>query len=201
VKIFARSLAAATALAVALAAAPSRAEDRNGYVVVKGGGYFPTASNAISVASNPQTWSLNTAGDVEAAVGASFGMLGFYVSGGYLWTNSNTSGTNVQVTGLPFSGVLQLRIPILFVVPYLEAGVGLLVNTAKAPSVSSTKTSFMVPAGGGVDFLLGPILLGAEARYLYVSPTTYDFGSSFSSNTATLRMSGVVVTANLGYRF
>jgi len=195
----ARSLALATALAVALAAAPSRADDRNGYVVLKGGGYFPTATNAWEAATNPTSFTFQTGGDVELGVGGAFGLLGVQADVGYLWS----SYSNVQVTGVPVTAVLQLRIPIFFVVPYLEAGVGIFVSTAKNTSTSenSTKTVFMAPLGGGVDFLLGPILLGVEARYLYISSANYDISSSVSTNTAKLGFSGVSATLNVGYRF
>ncbi len=44
-----------------------------------------------------------------------------------------------------------------------------------------------------MDFILGPVLLGAEARYMYVSEQTFAWGS--------MKLSGVNVTVNLGYVF
>jgi hypothetical protein len=178
---------------------PSLADDSGGYVVLKGGGYFPTASSAIP---SGQSFTFPPSGDVELGLGGAFGLLGVQLDAGYLWTK-NSSG---QANGVPITGVLQLRFPVLFVVPYVEAGVGLFINTARvsvgsATSASSTKASFMAPFGGGVDVLLGPLLLGAEVRYIYISPTDYNFSTSASSNVATLRMDGVVVTADVGYRF
>ena len=35
----------------------------------------------------------------------------------------------------------------------------------------------MAIGGVGVDFLLGPILLGAEGRYLYITEQTFDWGN------------------------
>ena len=60
-------------------------------------------------------------------------------------------------------------------------------------TLSATKFSFLAIGGAGVDFILGPILLGAEARYMYVSEQTFDWGS--------MKLSGVNITANVGYVF
>jgi len=195
-----RTLALTAALALAAILLPgAAAADGNSYVVLKGGVYVPTASNvvgSINFSSFPPS------GDIELGVGTAIGILGLQLDAGYLWTSKNQDAGSVQLSGVPITGVLQLRFPIAIVVPYIEAGVGLFINTAKLTAVSSsfsnTKVAFMAPLGGGVDVLLGPILVGAEARYLYISPQSYTFGTFPVS---TLHMDGVVVTGNLGYRF
>ncbi len=178
------------------------ADDRSAYVEVKGGAYLPTATSVGGAFDQISFSQFPPSGDVELALGTSFGILGVQLAGGYLWTSKDAPGGTLQVTGAPINVLLQLRIPIAIVVPYLEAGVGVFVNTAKISTVetaaSSTKTVFMAPLGGGVDVLLGPILLGAEVRYLYISPTTYTWNGFPVSQ---LKMDGVVITGNLGYRF
>ena len=59
--------------------------------------------------------------------------------------------------------------------------------------MTGTKFSFVALGSAGVDFFLGPILLGAEARYMYVTEQTFDWGS--------MKLSGVNITANVGYVF
>jgi len=199
-----RTLAFAVAAALVAAALPTRgsADERSAYVELKGGAYLPTATSVGGAFDQISFTQFPPSGDVELALGTSFGILGVQLSGGYLWTSKDATGGTLQVTGAPITGVLQLRIPIAFVVPYVEAGVGVFINTAKISTVqtaaSSTKTTFMAPLGGGIDFLLGPILLGAEVRYLYISPTTYTWNGFPVSQ---LKMDGVVITGNIGYRF
>jgi len=198
-----RSTALAFALALAGLALPSlaAADDKNGYVVLKGGVYFPTATNVIGALNQVNLGTFPTSGDVELGVGTSFGILGIQLAAGYLWTAKNEANGSIAVGGVPVTGVLQLRFPIFFVVPYIEAGVGFYTNTAKltvGTSISTTKVAFMAPLGGGVDLLLGPFLAGVEARYLYINPTSYTWGTFPVS---TLNMQGVVLTGNLGYRF
>jgi hypothetical protein len=181
--------------AVALLAIPS-ASRGDTYIEFKGGGYFPTAGDAAAAIGNISTSSLATGGDVELALGWKWGLIGAQLTAGYLWS----SNPDLLASGFPFTGVIQLRLPIFFIQPYLELGLGGYVNTVKlTPSnVSETKISFVAVGGGGVDFILGPILLGAEARYLYISPQ--DFNLSLP-DTSQLKMSGVVATANIGYIF
>jgi hypothetical protein len=181
--------------AVALLATPS-ASRGDTYLELKGGGYFPTAGDVAAAIGNVSTSSLATGGDVELALGFKWGLIGAQLTAGYLWS----SNPNLLASGIPFTGVIQLRLPIFFIQPYLELGLGGYVNTVKlTPSnVSETKISFVAVGGGGVDFILGPIILGAEARYLYISPQDFTLGLP---STSTLKMSGVVATANIGYIF
>jgi hypothetical protein len=161
-------LAALATLAVALPTA-SRAES---YLMLKGGVYVPTASEVYSAWSGVVAGKLPTGGDVELAAGFKAGILGAQLGAGYLWSSNDT----LVASGIPFTGVLQLRLPIFFIQPYLEAGIGGLVN-------------FVKPAAGGD--------IGAEGRYLWIAPQDY----AFAQGTSTLRMSGVIVTANVGYVF
>jgi len=193
----------ALALLVSIAAllilpSDGAADATGGYLMLKGGVFAPTASQSVNQIGNLGTFP--TSGDFDLALGTMFGLLGLQLDAGYLWTSSS----GVKVSGYPVSAVLQLRFPILFVVPYIEAGLGVFIATASfsdGSSGSSSKAAFMAPLGGGVDLLLGPLIVGAEARYLYISPTDYNFSNSFGSNTASLHMAGVAVTGNIGFRF
>jgi len=186
-----RSLLAALAIAAVLAVpAMSRADS---YVALKGGVWAPTAQDGISGITGVLNGKFPPSGNVELAFGATMGIIGAQIAGGYMWSDQN----GVKVNAVPLYALGQLRLPIFFIQPYLELGIGGLANFASAQisgvSVTGTKFSFLAIGGAGVDFILGPVLLGAEARYMYVSPQTFDWG--------TLKLSGVNVTLNVGYVF
>ena len=178
---------------LALLATPSIAL-ADTYVEAKGGVFIPTVSGALTIEN--VTSSLSLGGDVELALGWTWSFLGLQVSSGYIWT----SGQSVSVGGIPLNGIIQLRLPIPVIQPYIEAGVGgymsfVNVNTT---NTSENKLLFMALGGLGIDFLLGPLLLGAEARYMFINPTNI---TSTSGQVASLATSGVSVTANIGYIF
>jgi hypothetical protein len=181
------------AAALAVLAAPASAHAANTYLALKGGVWAPTAQDGISGITGIASGRLPASGDVELAYGATMGIIGAQIAGGYMWSDLN----GVKANAVPLYVLGQLRLPIFFIQPYLELGIGGLANFASAQvagvSVSGTKFSFVAIGGAGVDFILGPILLGAEARYMYVSEQTFDWGS--------MKLSGVNVTVNLGYVF
>ena len=182
-----RSLLAALAAAAVLAVpAMSRADS---YVALKGGVWAPTAQDGISGITGIANGKFPASGDVELAFGATMGIIGAQIAGGYMWSEAN----GVKANAVPLYVLGQLRLPIFFIQPYLELGIGGLANFASFGALSETKFSFLAIGGAGVDFILGPILLGAEARYMYVSEQTFAWGS--------MKLSGVNVTVNLGYIF
>jgi hypothetical protein len=182
----------------AFLAAPAAVHAGDTYLALKGGVWAPTASNGFSAASDVlTTGKFPTSGDIELAYGATLGIIGAQISAGYMWTSQVIDGVTVKANGIPLTAVGQLRLPIFFIQPYLEAGIGVFTNFGSASgggvTLSATKFSFMVVGGAGVDFFLGPILLGAEARYNYMTDQTFDWG--------TMKLSGVTITANVGYIF
>jgi len=185
-------------LTAAFLAAPAAVHAGDTYLALKGGVWAPTASNGFSAASDViTTGKFPTSGDIELAYGATLGIIGAQVSAGYMWTSQVIDGVTVKANGIPLTAVGQLRLPIFFIQPYLAAGIGVFTNFGSASgngiTLSATKFSFMVVGGAGVDFFLGPILLGAEARYNYITDQTFDWG--------TMKLSGVTITANVGYVF
>jgi hypothetical protein len=194
-------------LAAAFLAAPAAVHAGDTYLALKGGVWAPTASDGFatagSIPGSVATGKFPTSGDIELAYGATLGIIGAQISAGYMWTSQTLTdpggqGTaTVNASGIPLTAVGQLRLPIFFIQPYLEAGIGVFTNFGSASgggiNLSATKFSFMVVGGAGVDFFLGPILLGAEARYNYMTDQTFDWG--------TMKLSGVTITANVGYIF
>jgi hypothetical protein len=189
-----RSLLAGLA-AFAVLAAPASAHAANTYLALKGGVWAPTAQDGISGIAGVANGKLPTSGNVELAYGATMGIIGAQIAGGYMWSSTTdaTSGITTKANAAPLYVVGQLRLPIFFIQPYLELGIGGLANFASSGGLSATKFSFLALGGVGVDFILGPILLGAEARYMYVTEQTFDWGA--------MKLSGVNVTINLGYVF
>jgi hypothetical protein len=187
------SLALISALALGAATAfpaPAAADEGPFYLVLKGGAYFPTVSNAVSSVSG---LSFDTGYTFELGGGVDFGAIGLQLSAGYL----HTTTTSTSVTGWPLLALLRLRLPIFFIVPYLEGGVGLFISNADFNGYKpSGTTDFEGVVGAGVDLLFGPVIVGAEARYLWVSPTF-----TIPTGTTEVKLNGVTLTANLGWRF
>jgi hypothetical protein len=193
----ARRILLAAIAAAALLAIPTASRAGDTYLALKGGVWVPTASDGYNQIAGITEGKFPPSGDVELAYGATMGIIGAQIATGYMWSSSTTNGATVKANAVPLYAVGQLRLPIFFIQPYLELGIGGLANFASAESLnatlSSTKFSFLVVGGAGVDFFLGPILLGAEARYMYVTPQTFDWGE--------MKLSGVNITANVGYVF
>lgn len=193
-------LALATALVVLAAPTSTRAAET--YLALKGGVWVPTASDGYGAINSSITaitaGKFPASGDIELAYGATMGIIGAQIAGGYMWSSSTDAlGNKVSANAVPLYVVGQLRLPIFFIQPYLGLGIGGLANFASATvgsqGLSGTKFSFIVLGSAGVDFFLGPILLGAEARYMYVTEQTFDWGA--------MKLSGVNITANVGYVF
>jgi hypothetical protein len=189
-----RSLLAGLAV-VSLLAAPVSTRAGDTYLALKAGVWAPTAQDGISGIAGVANGKLPASGDIELAYGATMGIIGAQIAGGYMWSSTTdaTSGITTKANAAPLYVLGQLRLPIFFIQPYLELGIGGLANFASSGGLSATKFSFLVLGGAGVDFILGPILLGAEARYMYVTEQTFDWGS--------MKLSGVNVTVNVGYVF
>jgi hypothetical protein len=189
-------------LVAALVLATPTATRAETYLALKGGVWVPTASDGYSGINDSITaitaGKFPASGDIELAYGATLGIIGAQIAGGYMWsTSTDAAGNKVSANAVPLYAVGQLRLPIFFIQPYLELGIGGLANFANATiggqGLSGTKFSFLVVGGAGVDFFLGPILLGAEARYMYVTEQSFDWGA--------MKLSGVNITANVGYVF
>jgi len=191
-----RSILAAIA-ALVVVAAPASTHAAETYLALKGGVWVPTASDGYGAIEGVVNGKFPPSGDIELAYGATMGIIGAQIAGGYMWSSQDVDGGTVKANAVPLYVLGQLRLPIFFIQPYLELGIGGLANFASASgggiSLSATKYSFLAIGGAGIDFILGPILLGAEARYMYVTEQTFDWGS--------MKLSGVNITANVGYVF
>ena len=161
---------------------PAKSEpERSSYVVLKGG-YFGSTGDF-------QGSSLSGNGTFEAAIG--YGrVFGLEFASGYMKTTA--SGLKVETVPLLLS--LRFALPIAFVAPFAEAGAGACYNKATSGGASHSGWAAEWHAGLGLDFLLGPLLLGAEARYM-------GFSQSFSNLGGSVDLHRYVVLARAGLRF
>jgi hypothetical protein len=151
------------------------------YVALKGGYFGPSGSFQGS--------SFSGNGAFEAAIG--YGrVFGLELASGYMKTTA--SGAKVETIPLLLS--LRFALPIAFVAPFAEAGAGACYNKATAGGTSNSGWAAEWHAGLGLDFLLGPLLLGAEARYM-------GFSHSFSNLGGSVSLDRYAVLARAGLRF
>ncbi|MGO8971528.1 MAG: outer membrane beta-barrel protein [Myxococcaceae bacterium] len=178
--------------------------ERDFYVVVKGGPYFPTATNAFTALGESFKWP--AAYTIEGGVGAYWGLLGLQLSAGYLTSGTtSTTGTVTAQTGVnavPILLLARIRLPLGFIAPYAEGGAGVAIATSSFENLSSTQAGFEAVGGGGVDLYFGPLLVGAELRFMWLNPSFNFSGvNNVGSFTQSLNLSGITVEAYVGYRF
>lgn len=179
----------AAAAALAMAALPVRAKALDTYLVLKGGYYWPSAEIAHAQSAGVK---LDPKFCGAAGLGANLMFFGFEVTGGYL----SSSNALLKTSAVPVLLTVKLRAPIAFVAPYLELGGGAyFTSVTPVVGASEKKTGFGGHVGGGVDFTVSSIMLGVEARYLFMDPgfTLTDY--------AGVKLDGVTVTANVGFLF
>jgi hypothetical protein len=152
------------------------------YMGLKGGYYSPTGDFGGDKLSGSPYW--------ELAGGFSWGIFAVEIGAGYLETEN--SRIDIKTVPILLSG--KLRIPIFFVVPYVRGGIGTYYTDVqfKSGEASGGTWSTGYHGGLGIDFQLGPVLLGIEGTYMAVKP---------SVNGRTITLDGATVTANVGFRF
>ncbi len=204
-----RCLALAAFALLALAPAAARADDaKNSYIVVKGGPYFPTANNAFDIPGS-EVFNWGTSYTIEGGIGVDWGLLGLQLSAGYITTGSTTTAAGqTSANAVPILLLVRLRLPIFFVAPYLEGGAGASIATStvtavvNGQSVSNTEIAFEAVGGAGCDLNFGPLLVGAEVRYIWLEPQfTFTGVNNITSLAQKLNMSGITLEAYIGYRF
>jgi hypothetical protein len=170
------------------------ADDTNGgYVVVKGGYFSPTSGGTANESMDGNTyWELAGGYDFLRFFGVELGV-------GY--QQAQNSQIDVYSVPILLSGKVQFPIDIqknldhlLFFVPYLKAGGGYYyVNGSSRTGQGSDSTwALGYQVGGGIDFWVGPVILGIEAKYL---------GVDASLKMGDVNLDGTVTTANIGFRF
>jgi hypothetical protein len=173
-------------LGVMLAVVPASAEEEemNSYAVFKGGYFSPTSGGFENKSMDGNTY-------FEIAGGRDFKrFFGVEVGLGYL----QAQNSQVDVYAIPVLLSGKAQFPISFFVPYLKAGGGAyyLSGTSRTGQGSDSTWALGYQGGGGIDFRLGPLILGVEAKYL---------GVDASLKMGDVKLEGVVTTVNIGGRF
>ena len=153
-----------------------------GYLALKGGYFSPTGDFSGDKLSGTPYW--------ELAGGFNWGILGAELGVGYL--KAENSLVEIKTVPILLSGKLQ--IPILFLAPYARGGVGAYYSELdpKSGEGKGGVWSAGYHGGLGIDFRIGPVLLGIEGTYLATKP---------NFNVGEVTLDGVIVTGNVGFRF
>jgi opacity protein-like surface antigen len=177
--------------------ASSLGETPSNYLVLKGGGYFPSKDFNLD---NVQIDS-KTGGTGEIAIGHYFmPMFAAELGAGYFESKGSPAATpgDSKLKVVPVTLSAKGLFPMGPVEPYGEFGIGAYITkfdiSGNLGSFSgSSKTAFGLHAGAGVNFnIAGNTFLGVEGRYLWAKPS---FGGQ------DIKLDGFTLTADLGFRF
>ncbi len=138
------ALATVLAMGVALLLpASAAAQERDAYIAIKGGPYFPTVDNPFSaVGQSVEKWP--TKYEIDGALGKYWGLFGVQLSAGYL----TTGDANTDFKAWPILAIARLRLPLGPVAPYGEGGAGIAISSLEGVgSETSTKVAFEAVAG------------------------------------------------------
>jgi hypothetical protein len=172
--------------------------ERNAYFAIKGGPYFPTVDNPFTaIGQSVETWPTKYA--VDLALGGYWGIFGLQLSAGYLTTGDESR----DFKAWPVLAIARARLPIGPVGPYVEGGAGIAISSLKGVGTeTSTKVAFEAVGGFGLDVYLGPLLLGAEAKYMWLNPEFTIVDSTTGQEAVqSLKFNGIIVQAYVGYRW
>jgi hypothetical protein len=167
-------------------------KEMNGYAVFKGGYFFPSGEFQKESMNGNTYW--------ELAGGLDF-LRFFGVELGVGYQQAQNSQADFYAVPVLLSGKVQFPIDIrknldhlLFFVPYLKAGgrYYYVNGSSKTGQGSDSTWALGYQVGGGIDFWLGPVILGIEAKYQ---------GVDASLKMGDVNLDGTVTTANIGFRF
>lgn len=181
-------LLAIPVLAASLCLVPGTAlpaQEYSNYIALKGGYYGPQDELDNADFDSDRYF--------ELALGNQGRIFGFELSAGI----HKTETPLVEVTNYPVLITLKAGIPVAFLFPYAEAGIGGHFTSVDATGGGSDDDfSFGWHLGAGADLRFGRFFVGAEARYLWIEPTV-DLGGGDID----VKLEGITVTGNVGVRF
>ena len=180
------------------AQSPKGSDGKNSYAVLKMGSFIPDSGDLDQLnAKNGFTGQIgfgyylypNFA--LEAAVGYS-----------EFRADTQIANTDRKFKVYPLEVAGKLGIPIGFLEPYFELGLGAYYVKSTAGNLEETSTRPGAFVGGGINFNLSKsVFLGAEARYSVLSASAPVATPHSGSATVDVNLYGVIVTGNLGFRF
>ncbi len=157
---------AAPAAAASAAAAPAArpAPDPDSYLILKGGWFGSSGDFQSDSFSGSGTWEL--AVGTGRVVGVELGV-----------GSMTTQAGGLEVTTVPVLLSLRLQLPLGIVAPFATLGGGAYFNSVKVRNTTVNDLTAGWQGGLGCDVHLGRLLLGAEARYMGISPTIETVGT------------------------
>ncbi|MFA6147736.1 MAG: outer membrane beta-barrel protein [bacterium] len=165
------------------------AETPANYVVLKLGGYLPQA-NDVEDFDNSFYGELAYGRYFHPNIAAEFGI-------GYTKSSGSGPADGVDLTIMPFTAAVKGVLPMGNFEPFATLGLGAFWAKAEGTdlvgSFDETDTVFGYFAGLGANYnFTGNMFLGVEGRYFFAEPS---FG------TEDVKIDGINLTANLGFRF
>ncbi len=142
---------------------------------------------------------LNPGLDTEGVLGVHLiRFLAIEAQSGYLWSEDSTPGSYSQLWAVPIVGNLKLTVPLFIVEPYVGAGGGAFyINTTERRTGVFSDTERDWVGGGnafaGLNLTLGPLLIGAEAKYILTEKAKTARGRA--------ELEGLAIMASLGIRW
>jgi hypothetical protein len=140
------------------------APDLDSYAILKGGWFGSSGDFQGESFSGSGTWEL--AVGTGRVVGVELGV-----------GSMTTKAGNLEVTTVPVLLSLRLQLPLGIVAPFATIGGGAYFNAVKLRNTSVNDLTAGWQGGVGCDVHLGRLLLGAEARYMGISPTIETIGT------------------------
>ena len=203
---------------VGLGPGPANAQDRDNYVMLKGGVYSPSSTFNLGNIDLETTFEgdTKTGVDGEIAIGRYFlptlalelGLGFFKGTGSFAGETPTSPPGQVDFNVVPLIISAKALIPVGSVDPYGEFGIGAYFtdfNVNDDLNTFSGNTTFGIHAGAGMNvYLSRRVFLGLEGRYVWADPTFG--GQTITINGAgyTLNdfdLNGFTTTLGLGYSF
>jgi hypothetical protein len=139
---------------------------------------------------------LNRGIEFGLAYGGQWDMFGIQGQAGFQWIDAKT----FSISNIPLVGMARFRLPINNVTPYAEAGGGMIYMSSTLRPVGTTQVGVLPTYGGGIGIdvytATKSMMVGLEARYMYVKPVGLSWGSN---STTTVDMSSFIFSANFGW--
>jgi hypothetical protein len=152
------------------------------YLALKGGYFVPAGEFQGDKLDGAPYW--------ELAGGFNWGIFGTELGVGYLKTENNL----MDLKTVPILLSARLQVPLIFMALYARGGVGAYYSELELKSGEGKggKWSGGYHGGLGVDFMLGPVLLGLEGTYMATKPN-FEVGE--------VTLDGVAFMGKFGFRF
>lgn len=184
-------------LLLTVLAVPAFAASPPNYVAIKLGAYLPQASDVENF-DDSFYGELAFGHYFNPNIAAEFGV-GYTKPGASV--TEGTSSVDVDLTIVPITLGVKALYPLGNFEPFVEAGIGLYYAKVEASATipgatfsgSENDTALGFYLGAGANFNITPnIFIGLEGKYFWAKPSFSDVD---------VKIDGINLTANLGYRF